>query len=75
MQIIFSKGGLWETPWMERVFAVDSDLNGLETGTHDIHAIHYARNSGQEAGPMAKILSFTAGPKLRARIFHPNNLI
>jgi hypothetical protein len=41
MQRIFSSGGPWATPWMDRVLPVVSVRFALSR-THDCHALHNA---------------------------------
>jgi nicotinamidase-related amidase len=50
MQNIFARGGVWETPWMERVLPTIVDY-----GTNDIHALYHAAPGGGPAGQMAPL--------------------
>jgi hypothetical protein len=40
MQRIFAKGGIWETPWMERVLPIIVEI----AERYGVHQIHHSRN-------------------------------
>ena len=42
MQRIFARGGVWETPWMERVLPVIVDIAEKIFAAHRVHAVHHA---------------------------------
>jgi nicotinamidase-related amidase len=62
MQNIFSKGGLWETPWMERVLPTILTLTAWKAERTIFTRFISPENARQAAGPMAEILPLPSLP-------------
>ena len=56
MQNIFAPGGIWATPWMERVLPAIVAVAELNPQLHRVHPICDASARTGQAGPMAAIL-------------------
>jgi hypothetical protein len=44
MQRIFAKGGIWETPWMERVLPVIVEIAERYAKAYGFHQIYHSRD-------------------------------
>jgi nicotinamidase-related amidase len=54
VQNIFARGGIWETPWMERVLPRSGDCRAAP-GAHRLHQVHNADACRRPARPLAPL--------------------